>query len=226
MSDESTQFCCWSWTDNQNVDVAILLVMMDDGERAAVIPSFKPTNSNRQTILILNHHHHQLTKSTCFHCSDNDDKTSSSIPSNVIELRTTTILRSGGEKNVCVRHQQVFATSSRKRRYVMDYYTQKVVYPRRRLSLLLGLRREEREMINLKKQPHTSGKSSAHPHATAIRHRPTHIHRLGRKGFLYFLLLLFSFQVMSYTTRRVVSITWAAPKQNAAASKCHTLKAN
>ena len=55
---------------------------------------------------------------------------------------------------------------------------------------------------------------------------PTHhIHRLGRKGFLYF-LLLFSFRAMSYTTRRVVSITWAAPKQNAAASKCHTLKAN
>ena len=128
---------------------------------------------------------------------------------------------------MCVRHQQVFATSSRKRRYVMDYYTQKVVYPRR-LSLLLGLRREEREreMINLKKQPHTYGKSSAHPRAAAIRHRPTHIHRLGRKGFLYFLLLLFSFRAMSYTTRRVVSITWAAPKQNAAASKCHTLKAN
>ncbi len=94
------------------------------------------------------------------------------------------------------------------------------------LSLLLGLRREERERDDKSKKATPHIWEEVRRSARSRNSTPTHTHPSSRaKGISFFLLLLFSFRAMSYSTRRVVPITWAAPKQNTAASKCHTLKA-
>jgi hypothetical protein len=197
---------------------------MDDGERAAVIPSFK-TNENSDPHNVLLGFPPNDKLHNFYWTRDNDDNQSSSIPSKVIGTATTTGIL-------------LLRIRSGKMRVPPTSFCNKL----QKTSICYGLlhtkggttsislsppRLEKREMINLKKTIPTSAERSSSPSARSRDSTHTSIVS-GWKGIFFFLFLFFfSFFISGNVLHHpACSIDHRGSYPAAAASKCHTLKAN